>query len=332
MNKYIIELLKAHTRVIIPDFGAFIVKVTEGPDGKEGTREISFNDFLKFNDGVLINHIIKTENINKTEAVKKIKEYIKSIEQEFRENNKYVIDDLGELSKDNRGGISFFAKGEMKGKVEPKKAEKKVEVKMPEKKKIQEAKKEPVVKKEPITKPMPKVERKQPANYNRKGQTSSEKKNVILPVAIIVVLVAAISWSIYYFDVVQTINNKYFAKIENKTAEKTIESIIDTKEIIDTTASAVKEDTVMPVEKKQAEKVQKSNVRKYYLVAGSFNIEANAKNFIDKLTSKGYTPEYIGERNGFYTVCYSSFDTEREAYNELERMKQQEIQSWVLHY
>ena len=88
MDKYIIELLKTHTRVIIPDFGAFIVKVTEATDGGEGTRTISFNDFLKFNDGVLINHIIKTENISKTESVKKIKEYIKTIEQEFRKSNK----------------------------------------------------------------------------------------------------------------------------------------------------------------------------------------------------------------------------------------------------
>ncbi|MBE9468602.1 MAG: SPOR domain-containing protein [Bacteroidetes bacterium] len=328
MNKYIIELLKAHTRVIIPDFGAFIVKVTEAPDGEDGTRKISFNDFLKFNDGVLINHIIKTENINKVEAVKKIKEYIKSVEQEFRKNNKYVIDDLGELSKDNRGGISFSAKGEVKEKVEVKK----VEAKKPEKKKIEETKKEPVAKKESIMKPIPKIEKKQAANFNKKEKPSEEKKNVILPVAIIVVLVAAISWSIYYFDVIQTINNKYFAKTETKAAEKTIESIIETKEISDTTASAVELDAVMPVEKNQAEKVQKSNVRKYYLVAGSFNIEANAKGFIDKLTEKGFTPEYIGERNGFYTVCYSSFGTEREAYNELERMKKQEIQSWVLHY
>ena len=148
----------------------------------------------------------------------------------------------------------------------------------------------------------------------------------------------------FYFDVIENISKKYFAKTENKIVEvekqksgKTIEAIIDTKETTDTTVSAVGEEieekeTAKIVEKKQSVKVQKFNVKKYYLVAGSFNIEANAKSFIDKLTSNGFTPEYIGERNGFYTVCYSSFDTEREAYNELERMKQKQIQTWVLHY
>ncbi|MCK5822810.1 MAG: SPOR domain-containing protein, partial [Bacteroidales bacterium] len=210
--------------------------------------------------------------------------------------------------------------------------------------KKEEPKKEPLIKKEPITKPAPKVEKKVGVAQNKQVSTTAKKKNIILPVAIIVVLVAAIAWSLFYFDVIENISKKYFAKTENKIVEvekqksgKTIEAIIDTKETTDTTVSAVGEEieekeTAKIVEKKQSVKVQKFNVKKYYLVAGSFNIEANAKSFIDKLTSNGFTPEYIGERNGFYTVCYSSFDTEREAYNELERMKQKQIQTWVLHY
>ncbi len=369
IDKYIIELLKTHTRVIIPDFGAFIVKITEAIDGGEAKRTISFNDFLKFNDGVLTNYIIKTENISKTEAVKKIKEYIKSIEQELKKSNTYKIEGLGDLSKDSHGGIIFTTSGEKIEKTEAEKVEKKVEAKQPEKKqpetvkkdeikkveqKKEEPKKEPVLKKETITKTTTKIEKKPVVAQKKQVPKSSKKINVLVPVIIIVVLVAAIIWSLFYFDVIENINKKYFAKtekeivkVEKQKPQKTIKNIIDTKKTKDTTKSSkeVKEaetkivktkaepsKKIKHVAKKQTKKVQKTNVRKYYVVAGSFRIETNAKNFINELTSKGFTPEYIGERNGFFTVCYSSFDSEREAYNELERMKNQQIQCWVLHY
>ena len=368
MDKYIIELLKTHTRVIIPDFGAFIVKVTEAPEGGESKRTISFNDFLKFNDGVLINHLIKTENINKTEALTKIKEYIKSIEQEFRKGNSYKIGDLGELSKDSRGGINFASSVEKKEKPEVKKVEKKiakkVETKQPEKKELkatkkevqkkpelkkEETKKEPVIKKEPIAKPVQKVEKKTVVAQKKQVQKATKKKSVIVPIAIIVVLVAAIIWALFYFNVIENINKKYFAKAEKKIvkvekpkSQKTIKTIIDTTRQEDTAKTSKEVNavevktkmtkTVNPVAKKQAEKVHKTNARKYYVVAGSFKIEANAKDFINKLTSKGFTPEYIGQRKGFYTVCYSSFDSEREAYNEAQKLKKQQVSCWVLHY
>ena len=361
MDKYIIELLKTHTRVIIPDFGAFIVKVAEATDGGEAKRTISFNDFLKFNDGVLINHIIKTENISKTEAVKKIKEYIKSIEQELKKTNAYKIADFGKLSKDSHGGINYTPLGEKIEKAETKKPEKKVEAKQPEKKltetvKKEEPKKEPVLKKEPITGTTTKVEKKPVVAQKKQVPKSTKKKNVLVPVIIIIVLVAAIISSLFYFDVIKNINQKYFAKTEKKIvkvektkAQKTIKSIIDTKKVKDTTKSskevketetetkiekqkAQKSKKIKPVAKKQSQKVQKANVKKYYVVAGSFKIETNAKNFINKLTSKGFTPEYIGERNGFFTVCYSSFDSKREAFNEAAKLTNQQIQTWVLYY
>ncbi|NJM14971.1 MAG: hypothetical protein HC896_05945 [Bacteroidales bacterium] len=52
MDAYIVELLNSNKRVIIPDFGAFIVK--------QGTPvTYVFNEFLKYNDGLLIDHVAK---------------------------------------------------------------------------------------------------------------------------------------------------------------------------------------------------------------------------------------------------------------------------------
>ena len=48
ISKYIKELIPGNSRIIIPDFGAFMIQDT--PNGKV----ISFNDFLKVNDSVVV--------------------------------------------------------------------------------------------------------------------------------------------------------------------------------------------------------------------------------------------------------------------------------------
>ncbi|MCK4661705.1 MAG: SPOR domain-containing protein [Bacteroidales bacterium] len=147
LNKYVVELLKDNTRVIIPDFGAFMTKFKPGvdKDSKDlADRIITFNDFLKYNDGLLINHIIKTEKINKEEATKKVKEYIKTIEKEFNNEKPFTIEGLGNLFVDDKGSIKFSIEGDTKSK-EPKKPVEKETVKT---KDIKEEPKKVTVKKE----------------------------------------------------------------------------------------------------------------------------------------------------------------------------------------
>ena len=57
MEKYILELIKEHNRIIVPNFGAFIISREKG-------QTILFNSFLSFNDGLLINQVSKTDNID----------------------------------------------------------------------------------------------------------------------------------------------------------------------------------------------------------------------------------------------------------------------------
>lgn len=103
IDKYIAELLKTNTRVIVPDFGAFMVKSTSGSSDKQ----ISFNDFLKYNDGLLVNHIAKAENLNKDEALKKVKAFVDEIQKELKANKPFKVGDLGYLFKDPRGSVKF---------------------------------------------------------------------------------------------------------------------------------------------------------------------------------------------------------------------------------
>ncbi len=136
MDKYIIELLDTNTRVIIPDFGAFIVKQKE-------PRLIVFNEFLRYNDGLLIDYVAKSENINKDAAKKKVIEYVDKAGKNLTDNNEHLITGLGTLIKESTGKIAFEEISETAKKVSKKKEPKKVtETKEEKKEKTDEIKKE----------------------------------------------------------------------------------------------------------------------------------------------------------------------------------------------
>ena len=101
INEYIKELISNNSRVIIPDFGAFMIQ------NSDNGKIISFNDFLKFNDGVLVNKIIVNEHIDATQSKEQIKKYVKEIEAVLKNGDKFLIDGVGYLSKGSNGDIVF---------------------------------------------------------------------------------------------------------------------------------------------------------------------------------------------------------------------------------
>jgi len=101
MNKYLKSLLSDHKRVIIPDFGGFVVKRSATGD------IISFNSFLKFNDGLLEAAIMQDEKVDKQHALKLIKDFVNVIISALDKDGKYEIEGLGFLVKDKKGNIRF---------------------------------------------------------------------------------------------------------------------------------------------------------------------------------------------------------------------------------
>jgi nucleoid DNA-binding protein len=133
MDKYIIELLDTNTRVIIPDFGAFIIKQKE-------PRLIVFNEFLRYNDGLLIEYLAKSEGIEKDAAKKKVNEYVEKATNNLKDNNEHSIAGLGILRKESTGKVTFeeisgTAKKDARKKAPPKTAEEDKKAKEEEEKK-----------------------------------------------------------------------------------------------------------------------------------------------------------------------------------------------------
>ncbi len=100
MEKYILELISENNRVIIPNFGAFIVS-------KEQGASILFNNFLSFNDGLLVNYVAEKKGIDTIIATDQVFDYVDQLKKQLDESGEYAIDKLGVFKKDDNGILRF---------------------------------------------------------------------------------------------------------------------------------------------------------------------------------------------------------------------------------
>ena len=101
MEDTIIALLNNNLRVIIPDFGAFIIR-------QKQPRIIVFNEFLRYNDGILIDFIVKTEGIDRDIAEQRVLDFAEDGTKLLASGREMVIEGLGSLRKDSSGKINFI--------------------------------------------------------------------------------------------------------------------------------------------------------------------------------------------------------------------------------
>ncbi|NVO11814.1 MAG: SPOR domain-containing protein [Bacteroidales bacterium] len=104
-SKELAELIRQNTRIILPEFGAFLVK----DNGEKGfnPNNVSFSPFLRYNDGMLEVFVAKSRGISKDEATKDVRDFVETIKNELLEKGVFPIEGLGLLKRDQRGGLSF---------------------------------------------------------------------------------------------------------------------------------------------------------------------------------------------------------------------------------
>lgn len=100
MEKYILNLLKENNRVIIPDFGAFIIRQQNPP-------EIAFNGLLTFNDGILTEYVSKEAGISYLEAAVKVSDYTEKLKTDLHQHNRLTFNEIGWIWTDDSGEMQF---------------------------------------------------------------------------------------------------------------------------------------------------------------------------------------------------------------------------------
>jgi len=104
-SKELTDLIHQHTRIILPEFGAFLVK----DSGEKGfnPNNVSFSPFLRYNDGLLEVYVAKSRGISKEEASKEVHNFVETVKNELLEKGIYPLEGLGVLKRDQRGSLSF---------------------------------------------------------------------------------------------------------------------------------------------------------------------------------------------------------------------------------
>lgn len=104
-SKELAELIHQNTRIILPEFGAFLVK--DSGDKGFNPSNVSFSPFLRYNDGMMEVYVAKSRGISKEEAAKDVHEFVETIKNELLEKGFYEVESLGSLKRDQRGSLSF---------------------------------------------------------------------------------------------------------------------------------------------------------------------------------------------------------------------------------
>ena len=170
---YIEELLASNNRVIVPNFGAFLVRATsKSKDAntlEEKLKDIYFSPFLKFNDELLEKHIARKEGVTKEEAAEKIKEFIEKVKKELDEDKPFIIKDFGRFESDKQGKVQFIT-------VAKKEKETPASKTTQETTNAETTKKAPPVKKPETTKPSEKVTEDKPKTEEQKPAPAAKKE------------------------------------------------------------------------------------------------------------------------------------------------------------
>jgi cell division protein FtsN/nucleoid DNA-binding protein len=109
-SKFLVNLIEKSTRVILPEFGAFLIK--DDGSGNFKPENITFSPFLRYNDGVVEDELSSLKKISKDKAKEEITEFIESLKKELLEKKTFELEGLGFLLIDQRGSIHFSVSGE----------------------------------------------------------------------------------------------------------------------------------------------------------------------------------------------------------------------------
>lgn len=110
---YLVELLRLHDCVIVPDLGGFVTNYRPSEmdlannSFNPPVKEIIFTSKLNKNDGLLVNYISETEGVGYFEARQIISEFVDEIWSKLENGEKIEFHNLGSLQFDRNEKLIF---------------------------------------------------------------------------------------------------------------------------------------------------------------------------------------------------------------------------------
>ena len=292
--KDVAKLLHSNDCVIVPNFGAFVLKsksaYIKNNEFFPPSKYVSFNAMLKDNDGLLAKHISGEKNISYKKSLKLISEEVIFFKEslskdliidteslgifELKEKETLVFNPDFSINFDNKVfGLKSFVR-------------------------------------EPL---LSKISEESKSNY----QFNS---NVLLKYAAIAIAIFGFSY-FGYFNYNDYLNNeklKNIAIAQEKILENVQSATFNLGELppinINVTAPIVKDNSVY-----------------YSVIAGAFRSKGNAEKHLNTLIGKGYQASYTSiNPKGLYRVAYARLKTRKEAADLISKIKTSGADAWLL--
>ena len=355
LAKYIHDLLLENETVIIPGFGAFITTYKPAEIGeneiKPPSKEILFTQQIKNNDGILVSAIARKAKISQTTAMERIDRERENMLYQLDKGEEIIVGNLGKLFYNEKNEIQFVPFHEDNLLLdsfgfEPISMDDSIE-KAVEMESVQDLTTEV----DESAKETPELN----AETENVSETVSEQKPEKIKLSELKQAPAAdkpkekkiADWVWFLLILFPTLIYGYFVIINTS---KSIKTDINQETIIKNNEQELLMQTIVPVDSmivdsmlndsssqtKAIDTVKtETNINtistdsNYYLVGGGFKNEENAEKFIVELKEKGIDGIMLGKKGSLFLVGIASFETEKEAYNELNR-RTRENPGWEL--
>ena len=292
--RYINNLLHNNDCVILPDFGAFVLKSRPAYIEKDKffppSKYVSFNAMLKENDGLLIKHISKHKNISYNKSLNFVKEQVRllnlslnedlilEIESlgifELRENKNLIFNpDLSINFDSSNFGLQSFTRHQIAKSLDTK----------------------------------------------SKNESEFNISNLLRYAASALLLVGLSYFGfINYNDYVNNEKIKNIAITQNQILENIQRATFDLGELPEINLN------VNP-------KIIEEDITYYSVIAGSFRSKINAKKHLNYLLSTGYQASFTSiNPKGLYRVAYARLKSRGEAAKMILNIKNLGQDAWLL--
>ncbi|MBL4577193.1 MAG: SPOR domain-containing protein [Flavobacteriales bacterium] len=330
VEAHIASLLYRYDCVIIPGFGGFVVsprnaEIRGGNDQfHPPAREIAFNQNLTRNDGLLADAVAAKEKVAYEAAVRLIEDFNRENLKKLSAGAEVEFKDIGVFSKDTTGvlrfepdaeanfsrasfGLSSFHSPAIKRDTVERSIERKIL--------------------KPLQKEAPPV----------KIVAAKEGVSIMRywPAAAVILMLVVAGYVFKQTNVLSEISVNYsFLNPFDTSSERTYDPrsngslAVDEKELtkdeIDLWLERIPEEPVVKVQKAKV-------VKRFHIIGGCFEFDANAHKLMRRLKRKGFDPTFVGKnRRGLQRVAFGSYKTRAEARKALKEIKRKHMWSaWL---
>jgi len=318
-EKHISGLLEIHDCVIIPDFGGFVLnETTAGFSGRPNEllppgKIVSFNRNLNVNDGLLANFVAKKENLSYSDAISQIRDFADYWKKVLMNGDRILLNEIGSLVQNQEQKIVFTPQ-ENRNYSRASYGLPSLILTPVEKQNIQKVFQLPAIPRE-------------------------RSENVIIRRSISVAAVAAV-FILAFLVVFKNISENYLYTSNKNPVYQSIQPIASS------IGKILSEETVKPAAVQTKDTVPAilpdNNISNngtlasnstFYVVGGSFKIEANAQKFFRELQEKGFKAQLLNNEDGWFRVSYLTEQDSLKAAKDLHSIKINENQSaWILKF